>query len=442
MFQTARVMIYNPTAPHSSLQVRMVLDSGSQRSYITYGVKEALALEAEGEQLTAFGSNEPSTQKCVIVRVGMSLHNSPDQELQLFAVPSICGPLTAQPIPLFVTEYDHLSHLELADSSDGKSDLSIDILIGADHYWDIVTGEIKRGREGPIAIRTKLGWVLSGPASRIKPTPSLHNLFITYALYVGHRESDTDVLNQTMNLESHGVVDPDQSTYTEFEKDLRMAVTKFPSHGRIHTSFFQTTTSCASNGYMVSYDDYDKIQPRFRDVIKEQIEQGIVEVVPDPDSMQADKVCYLPHHAVIRQDKETTKLRIVYDASAKSTGPSLNECLQIGPKFDQCILDILQRFRTQKIALTADIEKAFLMISIHKKDRDVLRFCGLTASPKISQKSEYCDLHESCLASRQALPTECYHQTSSSTVFLVPWTTCRQTRTVHLRRRYCVWCPE
>ena len=48
--------------------------------------------------------------------------------------------------------------------------------------------------------------------------------------------------------------------------DLRIAVTKFPSRGRIHTSFFRTTTSCASNGYMVSYDDYDKIQPRFRDM--------------------------------------------------------------------------------------------------------------------------------------------------------------------------------
>ena len=125
---------------------------------------------------------------------------------------------------------------------------------------------------------------------------------------------------------------------------------------------------------------------KYDSVIKEQIEQGIVEVVPDPDSRQTHKVHYLPHHAVIRQDKETTKLRIVYDASAKSTGPSLNECLYIGPKFDQRILDILQRFRTQKIALTADIEKAFLMISVCEKDRDVLWFDSITADkPDIRQ---------------------------------------------------------
>ena len=67
-------------------------------------------------------------------------------------------------------------------------------------------------------------------------------------------------------------------------------------------------------------------------------------------------------------------LRVVYDASAKSDGPSLNDCLYTGPKFDQKILDILLRFRLHKVALTADIEKAFLMISMAEKDRDVLCF--------------------------------------------------------------------
>ena len=71
---------------------------------------------------------------------------------------------------------------------------------------------------------------------------------------------------------------------------------------------------------------------------------------------------YLPHHAVIRQDKSTTTLSIVYDASARSTGPSLNECLYTGPPLHKKILDLLLRFRTQSIALVADIKKAFLMI--------------------------------------------------------------------------------
>ena len=95
----------------------------------------------------------------------------------------------------------------------------------------------------------------------------------------------------------------------------------------------------------------------------------------DLEDTQEGKVHFLPHHVVIRQDKETTKLRVVYDASAKCQGaPSLNNCLYSGSNFEQCILDILQRFRTHKIAVTADVEKAFLMIAISERDRDALRF--------------------------------------------------------------------
>ena len=85
-------------------------------------------------------------------------------------------------------------------------------------------------------------------------------------------------------------------------------------------------------------------------------------------------VHYLPHHAVLREDKSTTKLRILYDVSARTSGQSLNECLYVGPKSGHNIMDILMRFRSHKIALAADIEKAFLMISVSKTDRDVLHF--------------------------------------------------------------------
>ena len=82
-----------------------------------------------------------------------------------------------------------------------------------------------------------------------------------------------------------------------------------------------------------------------------------------------------PHHAVVRRDKTTTKVRVVYDASARSAnGPFLNDCLLKGPKFNQLIFDLLVRFRSYKVALTADLEKAFLMVSVEEADRDVLRF--------------------------------------------------------------------
>ena len=73
-------------------------------------------------------------------------------------------------------------------------------------------------------------------------------------------------------------------------------------------------------------------------VIKNQLSSGIIEVVEKPLDGVIGRTHYLPHHAVIRKDKLTTKLRIVYDASARGTGASLNDCLYSGPNFGQYII--------------------------------------------------------------------------------------------------------
>ncbi|XP_065665633.1 uncharacterized protein LOC136087055 [Hydra vulgaris] len=85
-------------------------------------------------------------------------------------------------------------------------------------------------------------------------------------------------------------------------------------------------------------------------------------------------VHYLPHRPVIREDKVTTKLRIVFDASATSSGPSLNDCLHSGPSLTTLLNRVLIRFRVNNIAFIADIEKAFLNISISEKHRNFIRF--------------------------------------------------------------------
>ena len=82
---------------------------------------------------------------------------------------------------------------------------------------------------------------------------------------------------------------------------------------------------------------------------------------------------YLPHRAVIREDKETTKIRVVYDASARlSNEPSLNECLYSGPCLLPKIFDILLRFRLRSIGLISDVQQAFLNIEVAEEHRDLL----------------------------------------------------------------------
>ena len=92
-----------------------------------------------------------------------------------------------------------------------------------------------------------------------------------------------------------------------------------------------------------------------------------MEVVKSPSDGPIGRTHYIPHHAVIREDKQTTKMRIVYDASAKTQEPSLNDCLYAGPTFGQNILDILLQFRLFHVAVTADIEKAFLWCQLQRK---------------------------------------------------------------------------
>ena len=85
---------------------------------------------------------------------------------------------------------------------------------------------------------------------------------------------------------------------------------------------------------------------------------------------------YISHKAVIRENAETTKMRIVYDASARAndTAPSLNECLDTGPPLQNQLWKVLVRGRFYAVAIAGDIRKAFLQVRIREEDRDALRF--------------------------------------------------------------------
>lgn len=120
-----------------------------------------------------------------------------------------------------------------------------------------------------------------------------------------------------------------------------------------------------------------------------QLDNGIIELVKEPEKSDGDRIHYLPHHAVIHCDKETTKVHVVYGASAKESGVSLNECLHTGTNFNQEIFQLLLRFRLHRVGFIADVEKAFLMVSVQRTDRDPLHFCGLKIFKKTCHNGKY-----------------------------------------------------
>ena len=115
-----------------------------------------------------------------------------------------------------------------------------------------------------------------------------------------------------------------------------------------------------------------ELMKKYDSAFKEQKDLGIIEEVSESSAL--GETHYTPHHPITRDDRSTTKLRIVFDACSKTDRPSLNNCLYKGPQVAPLIYDILLRFRTFVYALTADIEKDFLQINIDKNHSTFLRF--------------------------------------------------------------------
>ena len=195
------------------------------------------------------------------------------------------------------------------------------------------------------------------------------------------QDSDQELdkkLKRFWDLESLGIQPNEATVYDEFENSIQFNGERYEvslpwkvSHAPLPDNYDLSLKRLV--GLLKRLRQNPEILHQYDTVIREQIQRGIVESVGTQISTH-NLVHYLPHHAVLREDKATTKLRIVYDASSRTWGSSLNDCLYTGPKSSQKIMDILLRFRTHRIAMATDIEKAFLMVSVRKEDRDVLRF--------------------------------------------------------------------
>ena len=111
----------------------------------------------------------------------------------------------------------------------------------------------------------------------------------------------------------------------------------------------------------------DGLTEQYDNIICEQVEAEIVERAPD---MPVNKEFYIPHKCVVKEKWETTKLRIVYDASAQATpdSPSLNECLHSGPSLQNKLWDVLVQQQAFPVMVSADIRQAFLQIRVRENE--------------------------------------------------------------------------
>ena len=147
------------------LPVRVLLDSGSQSSYITNNLKRKLGLiptKTETLNLNTFGNEKFSKRDCDLIKLRLQRKHGEDVNISALSFEAICSPV---PSKVSLHEHPHLLDLDLADCISGNMDSqdNIDVLIGSDYYWDIITGEVARGDDKLVAVSSKFGWLVSGP---------------------------------------------------------------------------------------------------------------------------------------------------------------------------------------------------------------------------------------------------------------------------------------
>ncbi|GFU37053.1 uncharacterized protein NPIL_601421 [Nephila pilipes] len=93
------------------------------------------------------------------------------------------------------------------------------------------------------------------------------------------------------------------------------------------------------------------------------------------EELAVESSFYLPHHAEVREDKVSSRLRIVFDGAAHEEGQySLIDCLKTGINLYPNLFELLIKFRENAVAYITDIRQAFLQISIDTEDRRFTRF--------------------------------------------------------------------
>ena len=147
-----------------SVQARILFDTGSTRTYITEQLHKELKLPSVGEDvlsIASFGESKRRTQTLPRIDLEFELPDGTNQPVSGTVVPTICTPLIKQPVDM--SGHSSLKHLPLAEPLSAETEkVSIDVLIGCDHYFDFILTGRTCFPNGLILLKSKLGFIRTG----------------------------------------------------------------------------------------------------------------------------------------------------------------------------------------------------------------------------------------------------------------------------------------
>ena len=377
LLMTCRVLA--ESADGSVMEARAILDSGSSASFVSERLAQSLNLRRSNQntRITGVAGFVRNSSQPIASLLISSLHR-PGAKFTVTAVvvPCVTSDLPLQPISTDC-KWSHLSNLSLADPNFGQPG-RIDLLLGVDIFAEVILHGRRQGPQGtPVAFETQLGWVLAGSTnSCVSPVVAAHHTVVHTGDDLLRRFWEVERLDDKCRLtpEESAVVEHFKVNHTRLEDGrfvvpLPRKLTFSPlgeSRSQAVRRFLSFERSLHSKGLF----------SEFKAVIDEYFDQGHAELVPVADFEKPPySVFYLPMHAVTKQSSTTTKVRAVFDASAKtSSGISLNDTLLVGPTVHSSLVDVLLRFRWHRVALIADVSRMYRAIALAPQDRDLHRF--------------------------------------------------------------------
>ncbi|CAG9133832.1 unnamed protein product [Plutella xylostella] len=355
------ILIQVQKSDGSYITLRALLDQGSQISLISENAAQILGLKRISYHASVSGIGTSSKQsKGMITMQCKSIYDDHAFSTQALIISTVINNL---PNSSFERQgWSHLQHIKLADPEYNVS-RPIDILFDASVYSDIImSGLIKGPTQAPIAQQTKLGWVLSGNVRTFNCNVVINNLAdikkyweiedIQDKSSVCEADEKCEKFYQatTRRLESgrYEVAIPMKSG---FEKQLGA------SQGKAIAQFKQIEQKLNKN---------PELSDAYKTFMREYEQLGHMRQV----YTSTEPSCYLPHHGVLKLDSNTTKLRVVFNASSvTSSGSSLNDLMERGPNLQQDLLPLVLKWRQYKYVLVCDIEKMFRQIMVREEDQ-------------------------------------------------------------------------
>jgi len=244
---------------------------------------------------------------------------------------------------------------------------NIDILLGSEIFFDILGTEKWPLTESASLRSTDFGWIVVGKMpitfSQVKHTSN--PVSSNSSLFLFTSAAALKTVNEH-KAEAHFLSTVSRDKNSRFVVKLPFAQDPQAlgdSRSMAQRRFFNLERRFAKEPSLAN---------EYKAFMTEYLEMDHMEVAIDI----ASPCYYLPHHAVLKANSLTTKLRVVFDGSAASnSGLSLNDILLKGPKSQPDIINILLRFRVHNIAITADVEKMYRQVRVADGDCDFQRIC-------------------------------------------------------------------